>query len=140
MATRRIMRTIYDWVNPPITFEEWREREQERKRTDADYDEMLVHIKTDRELRKAERALAKATEKYTHLREKARTAKIRRRQLANEYGVFQGDEDNPVDWREPERMDAYIADQERDYEVVRYNEFGGKRITKRKMTHRKHKK
>jgi hypothetical protein len=140
MATRRIMRKIYDWVNPPVTFEEWREREQERKRTDADYDEMLVHIKTDRELRKAERALAKATEKYTYLREKARTAKIRRRQLVDEYGVFQGDEDNPVDWREPERVDADIAAQEGDYEVIRHNEYGGKRIRrKRKITIRRQK-
>jgi hypothetical protein len=140
MTTRKIMRKIYDWVNPPVTFEEWREREQERKRTDADYDEMLVHIKTERELRKAERALAKATQKYADLREKARTAKIRRRQLADEYGVFQGDDDNPVDWREPERVDAYIAAQEGDYEVVRHNEYGGKRIRKRKMTIRRHKK
>ena len=135
MATKKVMRKIYDWINPPITFEEWRQREQERKRTDADYDELLVHIKTEKELRKAEQALAKAREKYTDLRTKARTAKFRRNQIANEYGVFQGDDENPVDWREPERVDADIAAQEGDYDVVKHNEYGGK--IKRKKTHRR---
>ena len=136
MTTKRVMRKIYDWINPPIRFEEWREREQERKRTDADYDEMLVHIKTEQDLRKAEQALTKARNNYVDLRARARTAKIRRRQIATEYGVFQGDDENPVDWREPERLDANIAEEEGEYEVVRHNEFGG-RIKSKKTRRRR---
>lgn len=137
MATKRVMQKIYDWIKPPITFEEWREREQERKRVSAEYDEMLVFIKTEKELKKAENALTKAKNDYVELRAKAKTAKHRRRQIANEYGVFEGDDENLVDWREPERVDADIATQEKDYEVIRHNEFGGTLKRKSKKTRRR---
>jgi hypothetical protein len=137
MTTRRVMRKIYDWVKPPISFEEWRGREQERKRTDADYDEMIVHIKTEKELRKAEKALTKARNNYIELRANARTAKNRRMQIANEYGVFQGDDENLIDWREPERVDADIAAKEGDYDIIRHNEFGGRIKRKIKKTQRR---
>ena len=93
-----LLRRIYDWMKPPIDFDDWKTREQTRRRTDAENATLLEYAKIEKELEKAERTFAKARATYEAKRANARTAKNRRLELAAEYGVFQGDDQNPIDW------------------------------------------
>lgn len=95
-----IARRIYDWWKPPMSFEEWREREQSRFRSDAEAEHALEQAKADRRIATAEKALAKLkadTEAHKRKLQEIREAKFR---LAGEIGVWLGDRENYIDWDE----------------------------------------
>jgi hypothetical protein len=121
----RIARKIYDWYKPPIDFEEWRARQQDRFASDAEAEAALEEAKASRVLREAETALNKLKVDTAEYKKKLLAIRNEKVRLAREIGVWIGDDRNPVDWdsaraetarREAER--ERIQREEPDYDVV----------------------
>lgn len=120
-----IARKIYDWYKPPIDFEEWRARQQDRFSSDAEAEAALEEAKASRVLREAETALNKLKVDTAEYKKKLLAIRNEKVRLAREIGVWVGDDRNPVDWdsaraetarRESER--ERIQREETDYDVV----------------------
>lgn len=89
-----ILEDMYDYFNPPSNFESWRERSQERQIQGARQREQIAQQDYERRIRQAQEELRKAQEE-----------RARREKSAKEYGVFQGDINNPINWDEPKEYD-----------------------------------
>ena len=98
-----IARKLYDWWKPPMSFEEWREREQSRFKSDAEAEHALSQAKADRILIEEERKLAKLKADTEAHRQKLREVRDRKLRLAEEVGVWLGDDNNYVNWDEARR-------------------------------------
>lgn len=120
-----IARKIYDWYKPPIDFEEWRARQQDRFSSDAEVEAALEEAKASRVLREAEQALNKLKVDTAEYKKKLLAIRNEKTRLAREIGVWVGDDRNPVDWdsaraetarREAERQRIQRAEPE--YDVI----------------------
>jgi len=127
-----IARKIYDWYKPPIDFEEWRARQQDRFSSDAEAEAALEEAKASRVLREAEQALIRLKVDTTEYKKKLLAIRNEKVKLAREIGVWVGDDRNPVDWdsaraetarREAER--ERIQREETDYDVIGEGLSGG---------------
>jgi hypothetical protein len=121
----RIARKIYDWYKPPIDFEEWRARQQDRFASDAEVEAALEEAKASRVLREAEAALNKLRSDTAEYKKKLLAIRNEKMRLAREIGVWVGDDRNPIDWEsaraETARRQAErerIQREEPDYDVV----------------------
>ena len=120
-----IARKIYDWYKPPIDFEEWRARQQDRFSSDAEAEAALAEAKANRVLREAEQALNKLRFDTAEYKKKLSAIRNEKIKLAREIGIWVGDDRNPVDWdsaraetarREAERQRIQRAEPE--YDVI----------------------
>jgi len=113
----KIARKIYDWWKPPMSFEEWREREKSRFKSDAEAEHALAQAQADRRIIEEERKLAKLkadTEAHRRKLHEIREMKLR---LADEIGVWLGDDDNYVNWDEAREHFARIEETDRKIEA-----------------------
>jgi len=123
----KVARKLYDWWKPPMSFEEWREREQSRFRSDAEAEHALEQAKADKKIAKAEKQLAKLIEETEAHRHKLHEIREMKMKLADEIGVWVGDEDNYVDWDEvrehmarKEATDRKIEEEDPDWDNAGY--------------------
>jgi hypothetical protein len=119
----KVARKLYDWWKPPMSFEEWREREQSRFRSDAEAEYALEQAKGDRCIADAEKQLARLkTETEAH-RRKLHEIREMKMKLADDIGVWLGDNENYINWDEArehfarrEATDKQIEDEDADWD------------------------
>jgi len=127
--SQKVLRKLYDWYNPAISFEEWAERAKHRYKNDADAEADLEIAKANREYQEAVAKLAKTKADTDERVRRAEEVRQIKHKIANEIGVFMGDEHHPINWNEARHHEAMrdaaeaatsrrVAHEDPDYEPV----------------------